>query len=354
MIAPVSDGPQQNTGGLLCLWDEVTIGELPLWVQDFLMSRAEIKSLEILQAIVQPASVNDACSSFIETTRSFMTSEFDERTAEIAVRRSGLVTDAVPTLEEMGQMLGLTRERVRQIETRSEGVTKATSDRRGSHSRSPLDVRFNSYLTVQTRGIGERFARLITRHPLAHTLRAWFDLNNGRPLTHAEINELTQTKHYARCVLRVLDILDYPRALIGATDFWFRSEGDKRACQVMYESTRTWEGARDWGHLAARIKDNLPKIDHQLDVAATVQRVGEACGFGPGPNGQIISGHGRLVRRIARKTVTYLIARATPVPEDELANIISMGQFPFEVFLRPSVSVAWLQCNPPQFRTSHK
>ena len=56
------------------------------------------------------------CAEFIETARGFITAEFDARSAEISLRRAGLLTEGVSTLEEIGRQFGLTRERVRQLE----------------------------------------------------------------------------------------------------------------------------------------------------------------------------------------------------------------------------------------------
>jgi hypothetical protein len=172
-------------------------------------------------------------------------------------------------------------------------------------------------------------------------MRAWFDLYPGKPLTDSDLRVLTKHEYQIRCCRRVLQILCYPYGDWNG-DFWFKTGAARQACESLLDASESWAGTTDWRHLAERMQLRIPGAENVLDVEATLLRLGEAHDFGPGPNGKIVPQQSRLIKRIARKIVTYLIARAAPVPIHELADAISAGQVPFEVFLRPSVSPTWL------------
>lgn len=340
MIAPITEGPLPNAGGLLISWDDVTIAELPKTVQIYAESHNGMTPPEILDSLLSPSAIAEACSDFVQTARNFISAECDERSAEIVLLRSGLLTETVPTLEQVGKSFNLTRERVRQIEQRCEGIL--TQPKHGSTktqiSSCPLGV---VYPASHLRGIAGRFVRLVRRHSIAHAMRAWFDLNPGKPLTDSDLRLLTKQARQLRCCRRVLQILCYPYGDWNG-DFWFKSEAARQACEALLDATDSWAGAKDWRHVAERMCLRAPGVEKVLDVEATLLRLGEAHDFGLGPNGKIAPQQSRLKKRIARKIVTYLIARAAPVAIHELADAISAGQVPFEVFLRPSVSPTWL------------
>lgn len=153
MIAPITEGPQPDAGGLLSLWDDVTLAELPPTVRTYVVSQHSVTPTAILKAMLEPLAVAEACTDFIETTRSFMTAEFDARSAEVALRRGGLLTTSVPTLEEVGGQLDVTRERVRQIEKRGEGVLRDAEqpDAKQGVSRSARDIRLRGHRAAQNR-----------------------------------------------------------------------------------------------------------------------------------------------------------------------------------------------------------
>src|SRR6266571_3283832 len=121
-IAPLAQGPQPAAGGLLVLWDDVTLAELPPTVRTYVVSQHSVTPMSILGALLEPSAVVEACNDFIQTARGFIAEEFDERSAEVTLLRAGLLTESIPTLEELGRQINVTRERVRQIERRGDGV----------------------------------------------------------------------------------------------------------------------------------------------------------------------------------------------------------------------------------------
>lgn len=341
-VAPDTGDIDPQSGGLLVHWHDVTIGELPLHIQQFAFEQIRTPR-EILEALLERSTVKEACVSFVETVRKFMTDELGARTAEVVLMRSGFLTEHVPTLEEIGKRMNVTRERVRQIEKQGEGVVFQSHDyRTSSFEGGPLGLRLSSSNGAECHGIAKRFTMRALRHPLAHIVRAWFDLYPALPLTDRDIKAITQTPSEGRCLRRVLEILRYP-VIVWPADLWFRTEAQRIACEGLVESSNTWSDALSWRDAVGAVASINPGLENIVDVERTLQRLGEACDIGPGPSGRIVRGQNRLIRRMARKIVTYLIARATSVPIDELAAAISMGQAPFQVFSRPSVSVDWLR-----------
>ena len=212
--------------------------------------------------------------------------------------------------------------------------------------RSPRDVRRHGYRVAQRQGAAQKFTDQVVCRPLAHSLRAWFDLNPRRPLTDKEITVLAGGAACARCCERVLEILQYP-SLSWSGTLWFRTEEQRRACEAVLAADKSWTGATSWLEVAARMRGEVPGVEHVLDLEPTLRLLGEMRDFGVGLDGRIVRDHSRLARRVARKIVTYLKARATPVPVDELARAISVGQIPFHVFQRPPITVSWLrECVP--------
>jgi hypothetical protein len=122
MVAPITEGPPSTAGGLLVFWDDVTIAELPKTVRTYVESQNAVTPVGILNSLVSPSAIAEGCSDFNQTARNFISAEFDERSAKIVLLRSGLLTEAVPTLDQVGKLFGLTRERVRQIEQRCGGI----------------------------------------------------------------------------------------------------------------------------------------------------------------------------------------------------------------------------------------
>ena len=343
MVAPITQELQADPGGLLALWDEVVLSELPFLVRTYVRSQSSVTPIEVLTSMLDAPAVADACADFIETARDFMTAEFDSRSAEISLRRAGLLTEDVPTLEEIGRQFGLTRQRVSQLQKCAEGVLSITGQVDANVSRLQREIRLRSKVNIRAKRVGQRFAELMRRHPLAHTMRAWFDVNRGRPLTDSDLNALLPGEQQRRCCRRVLEVLNYPH-ISWDENLWFRNETERGACQAIIGAADAWIGAKDWFQVAQQIRTRVPGIEHILDIEGTVRRLGESHNCGLGPDGRIVANRSQLVRRMGRKIVTYLIARASPVSVHELAAVISAGQAPFEVFLRPSVvGASWLE-----------
>jgi hypothetical protein len=341
MIAPITSGVDPDPGGLLALWEDVSLAQLPPTVRAFALSQTPPTPREILKALLEPSAIAESCADLIDVARRLMTQEFGARSAEVSLLRAGLLTDSVPTLEEIGRQFALTRERVRQLEKQGEGIVETAGvvavNQNGRHL-----ARLQSHSVGKRHGAAQKLAEQVNHQPLAHTLRAWFDLNPRRPLTDKEITILAGSAAGSRCCGLVLEILQYP-SLSCSGKLWFKTGVQRRAGEVILATSESWTGATSWHELAARIRGQMPGVERVLDLEPTLRLMGDMRGLGVGLDGRILNDRSRLTWRVARKIVTYLRARVTPVPIDELAKTISSGQIPFHVFQRSPVTLSWLR-----------
>jgi len=124
-IAEALDCPIQNVQRMLRLKDRVTSVDVPL------SSESERPLLDILpdETSRDPSEClqrEDVCSHLDEWL-----SELDRKQREVVVRRFGLRGYERSTLEEVGRELGVTRERVRQIQIEALRRMRRTMEKRG-------------------------------------------------------------------------------------------------------------------------------------------------------------------------------------------------------------------------------
>lgn len=298
-------------GGLLSTWHEINPADLPPTAREVAAARASPR--EILEALVGKKAIRESCSILIEEIKTNSESLFGSRVARVSLARLGLLTGTVPTLEDLGFELGVSRERVRQLEM-------------------PASALLTGVLT--------------TTSPPALCLRAWFDVHPGEPLSDVDVDSLAKNPAHRRCLRLVLYGLRIPW-VDWEGPIWAANAPQARALDVLLSKALFRVGLAEagWTGVASAIKEQFPELREVLEVEATLRRLGSARGFGPGIDGRLERDLGAQMRRVARKIVTYLSYRAHSIALDELAQVIREGWYPFEVFHRPHVTVEWLrQC----------
>ena len=307
MLMPLDD---RERHGLLTRWDDVAVHVLHPAVRE-LVRNQESDPEQILCAFTDPGVVADAAGQFIEEVRAAATEEFGTKSAEISLARAGLLSEIVPTLEELGTELKITRERVRQLERPLEPLARAA-------------IKWDS--------------------PLALSLQAWFTLHPRLPLTNAELLSLGRSIEMSRCLTLALRAMDIPHTdWLG--DIFVETEEARRALDVLLDKGLLHLGqtARGWSESTKAIAEGLPGIEKRLDLPGTLRRIGRARDIGPGIDGRIVRDRSKELRRVARKVVTYLTFRASPISIMGLADVIRQGLPPFEVFAKPDVSSEWIE-----------
>ena len=307
MLIPLGD---REPHGLLARWDDLSAHQLPAAVRQVALSQGSDPD-KVLYALTDPAVISDSVALLIEQLRAEATEAFGTKSAEISLARAGLLSEIVPTLEELGIELEITRERVRQVEKPLQPVASST-------------IRWDT--------------------PLALSLGAWFALHPGLPLTDVELLNLGRSAAASRCLALTLRALDVPH-IDWQADIWIEREDARRALEVLVSRGLLHLGhtARGWNEAAEAIARGLPGIERSLDLSGTLRRIGRARDIGPGIDGRIVQGRSRQLRRVARKVVTYLSFRASPISVAGLADVIRQGLPPFEVFAKPDVGADWVE-----------
>ena len=308
MVVPL--GTSQENTGLLARWDDLSVEDLPHNVRDCSL-RERSKITDILEALLMPEAIDYGCDLLVHDLKTVATTHLRSRSTSVSLARMGLLSEELPTLEELGTKLDISRERVRQLEKTLEYCAR----------------------------------RVISwKSPLALTLGAWFALNPRQPLTERDIEELAKSKRRARCIRLTLQALNYPH-LVWNGVLWTSNEREIRAAEVLLTQglLRVGLRSRGWNEIAAAIVKELPGIDRVLDLERTLQRVCLATDIGPGLDGRLVRGVSGEMRRVARKIATFLAVRAFPISYSEMADVISSGHPPFEVFEKPQVNPVWVR-----------
>lgn len=307
MLMPLGD---RERYGLLTRWDDVALHALHPAVREIVRNHDSDHD-QVLLALTDTRVVADAAALFVEEVRSAATQEFGAKSAEISLARAGLLSEVVPTLEELGRELEITRERVRQLERPLEPIARAA-------------IKWDSQLAL--------------------SLDAWFTLHPRLPLTDGELLSLGRSIEASRCLTLALKAREVPH-IDWLGDIFVETEESRRALVVLLNKGLLHLGqtARGWSETAKAIAEGLPGIEKKLDLLGTLRRIGSARDIGPGIDGRIVRDRSRELRRVARKVVTYLTFRASPISTMALADVIRQGLPPFEVFSKPDVSSEWVE-----------
>jgi len=124
-IAEVLECPIQNVRRMLCLKDRVTSVDVPL------SSDSERPLLDILRDEASPDPSECLQTEDVSSHLDEWLSELDRKQREVVVRRFGLRGYERSTLEEVGRELGVTRERVRQIQIEALRRMRRTMEKQG-------------------------------------------------------------------------------------------------------------------------------------------------------------------------------------------------------------------------------
>lgn len=300
----------RERAGLLDRWDDLAVHSLHPAVREVVRAQDSDPD-QILYALTDPGVLTDSAALFVDQLRIAATEEFGARSAEISLARAGLLSEIVPTLEELGTEFEITRERVRQLEKPLQPIARTA-------------IKWDS--------------------PLALSLEAWFTLHPRLPLTDAELRNLSGSFAMSRCLAMTLRALGTPY-IDWLGDMWIDSEEARRALEVLVTKGLLHMGhtARGWAETAKAIAETLPGLEKKLDLPGTLRRIGRARDIGPGIDGRIVRDRSKELRRVGRKVVTYLSFRASPISAMALADVIRQGLPPFEVFSKPDVSSEWVK-----------
>jgi hypothetical protein len=176
------------------------------------------------------------------------------------------------------------------------------------------------------------------------SLEAWFTLHPRLPLTDAALFSLGRSIERSRCLALALRAREVPH-IDWLGDIFVETEEVRRALDVLLNKGLLHLGqtARGWSESAKAIAKGLPGIEKKLDLPGTLRQIGRARDIGPGIDGRIVRDRSKELRRVARKVVTYLSFRASPISIIGLADVIRQGLPPFEVFAKPDVSSEWME-----------
>jgi hypothetical protein len=308
MIVALDSASEVEAGGLLLSrWSDLAVADLPPSAQSVaLASPPSWRS--IATALTEPDSLDYACDVFLsDIRRELLRRHGGERDTVISLARAGLISDAVPTLEELGQEWGFSRERVRQL----------------AH-----DVRNEAEVSLS--GLA----------PLRLVIGAHFALHPRTPLTIDRLASPDGAR--ARILKLALEVIGIPKPS-APLPLWTETTAQRRAVEALIGALPDLlSSAHSYTELAAKASEKLPRIGETLDLAATLQLLGEKLDFGPGLDGRFAASHTALVQRVAEKIVTYLQRRGVPILPADLAQVMRRGLPPFEPLHRPLVEGDWL------------
>lgn len=308
LIAPLDDETRRRAGALSELWAELAVADLPHAVQ-YVALRDSSNWRNLVEAVLAPAGLDAACDMFVKRIEVELVHRYGKRRANISLARAGLLTDEIPTLEALGVIWRLTRERVRQL----------------------------------ARGIAdEALAALDRRAPLRLAITAQYAIRPRAPIAVEMFADPTTAR--GRAVRLAIQLLSVPTT--GAGDLWTETREEAYAVELLVAALpRLVPGATSVSEMKTRAIAALPGIDEALDVDLTLRFLAERLDFGPGVDGRIAFGQAALESRIARKIVTYLQRRAAPITPVDLARAIQKGVPPFEPFHRALAQPEWvLRC----------
>lgn len=294
-----------NPRGLLARWDELTPERLPPMVWSVLRD-PRVGVRQVLEALVDEDIVRSAARVLpVELSSDLAVLHGSPRQAQVTVRRLGLEDADVPTLENLSKAMGVTRERIRQIQ-----IEKA--------------------VVITQRSVADGWA--------AQSLRAWFDLHPQLPLLRSHLVALTGSPMELQALELVADAVATPAEL--PVSMWTIDEKLARAAHHVFDARDILLGSRGIGEGLDRLRAELPGIESRIELAPFVQALllDGTWDVGPALDGRLIDGISAYERRVARKILTYLAARSCPIGVEDLADVIASGQYPFEVFERPPLS----------------
>jgi hypothetical protein len=305
-ILPLDDEAEGIGGWLLGHWRDLTIDDLPPHVREAAL--AEHASWRtVAEALLQPEVIAAAGDAFLAGVRHRFSERFTYRVTRISLARAGLLDDEPRTLDQLGRTFNITRERVRQL------------------VREPID---------------EATEELDVRSPLRLVLGARSALHPGTPLELENLADPNTARGRAVRLGLEASGLPQPKAVMG---IWMSTAAEARAFDAIVEILPGQvSGARSFADLAARVTDQVEEVASALDLEATLHVLARRLDFGPGLDGRLEFAHAALVRRVARKVVTYLQRRAVPVNPADLAQAVQDGVPPFEPLHRPPVGPDWL------------
>jgi hypothetical protein len=308
MLTGVEAEIRDHPRSILRFWGDITADDLPPSVRALALGPAPTPDT-ILHALLSKDSIEFGRRALLDDLRASAQGWDAARRVELSLRRAGLLSEETPTLQQIGDELDLTRERVRQLLLSEDALLNAI--------KSPT--------------------------PLVLSVAAWFALNARVPLTASALEEITSSPPTIRALRMVLRSKGYLHVYRGA-DFWVSTAAERRALTVLldYLTAHDLEGLT-WYTLETDISEALPGIGSALDLSRALPGVGRALDIGSGPRRVLVRGLAQESRSLVRKVVTFLRARAVPIKPVDLVAVMTAGYWPFEKMRGSAVDPQWLE-----------
>jgi hypothetical protein len=262
----------------------------------------------ILDALVSPESIEFGRGALVDDLRSGLGEKHSLRSVDVSLQRAGLLSERIPTLQAIADELGISRERVRQLQISEDDLV----------------------------------ASIAPSGPLALSLSSWFAQNPKTPLTDGVLAKIAGSQANERASRLTLRALGYPH-VHREVDLWTGSRSELQTLELVLDNLPS--SIRDessWDSVAEDLGRRFPELAKDLDLLATIRMVGRAMGFGTGPGGDLIPREAEVAKSLVRKIHTFLRARAAPIQATELAAVIRAGYWPFQNMRDTEIDPAWL------------
>jgi hypothetical protein len=270
-------------------WGDLTPDDLPRPAAEAALARE--RPSDVLVALLRADALHEGRQHLRQVLQARL--GLSDRQAAIVLDRAGLGSHE-KTLAEIGAEHNVTRERVRQLVLPTEVVAQA--------------VRESDALPL--------------------SLQAWFVLNPGRPLSARRVREIATTPELERALHISLLALRLPY-VPDRGGYWLARPDEARAFRAIANLDDLAADAIA-GRAVARVESELPGVGRVLDVAHAVSELSVSPRLPAGEFSASPTLQTGVIGSLARKMLTYLIARAAPITPDELAGVIEAGHWPFE------------------------